>query len=606
MIYLELSSSALILALIKGSIVLVVGVGVVASMRRCSASLRHAVLMGVLGAALIFPLISIALPKWSPIPLGATSVSGRIVGSSYSSMKGAPFKSVASQVPLTLGTISESVKEVGSSRTQWLNGLAGIWGLGLIYFLSRLGASFYLLRGLVRETAPVSDRKLLDALESCQEQLGISRRVGLRESSTNVGPFTCGVLRPLIVLPSTTGSWSLDRLRAVLLHELAHIQREDVASNIVARLSCSLYWFVPFAWFAHRRANLEREQACDDLVIRTGFDAPSYARHLLDLACGSKQGTSSFSPAVGMAQGVGLERRVALLLGDGVNRRRVSRLTLFALGLVLALICIPLAILADEPTKAIQNDDVPLPDKKEVPTQNEDFLMSDDAVLGVSRAEFSGDELIPDRGALVENPFLGGGGNGGGVGADDSVFSVGESSEEGYIGDLLGGESEKKVTEVFRLEWLAADEAADLVGSIFNVRVKANKSSNSLVCSGSREELDRVSSVLDDIEVSASKMKRGKPTILLDFDHDGDDDLVLGEGRSTSSKSGVVVRISEIGGVRASEEISIQATLVGNQVESVNLLVSVTCPYFKVAEMVEQLELAGISNVSVAVREKDE
>ena len=490
---------------------------------------------------------------------------------------------------------------VNAFRSYWLNVIAGIWGVGLIYFLGRLGASFYLLGGLVRGTNSVSDRRVLDALESCQQQLGLSRKVLLKESDGHMGPLTCGVLKPAIVLPCIMNSWSSDRLRAVLLHELAHIQRQDVASNIVARLSCSFYWFVPCAWFAMGRANFEREQACDDLVLGTGFDAPSYAKHLLDLACGSKREIASFSPAVGMAQSVGLERRVAVLLGAGVNRRRVSRMTLFMLGIVITLVCVPFAILAIEPTDAVQDDDTSSGKGEEDSNHNKGAFIQEDTALGLSLGGLPGDESTLSGSAPLRERVLGGDGNDREDSDDGSVKWVDGAGEQVYFDDIVDGDAEPKMTQVFRLEQLLAIKAADLVSSIFNVGVKSNRSSNSLLCVGSREELDRVADVLDGIESAASMMINQKRTIFRYVD----DDWILGDTHSPSSKSGVIVTIIEIGGVRASEEISIQATFVSDRVESITLLVSITCPYAKVAEMIDQLEAAGISQVSVRLREKD-
>ena len=55
-------------------------------------------------------------------------------------------------------------------------------------------------------------------------------------------PMTCGVRRPVIVIPSIADLWDEDRRRAVLLHELAHVVRFDCLTQTLAEVAVALYW----------------------------------------------------------------------------------------------------------------------------------------------------------------------------------------------------------------------------------------------------------------------------------------------------------------------------------------------------------------------------
>ena len=100
-------------------------------------------------------------------------------------------------------------------------------------------------------------------------------------------------------MPEDANRWPLERLRIVLLHELAHVKRRDCLTHVVAQLACALHWFNPLAWIAARHIRTERERACDDLVLACGTrgsglrrgaarDRPRHARRPLPGAAGRR------------------------------------------------------------------------------------------------------------------------------------------------------------------------------------------------------------------------------------------------------------------------------------------------------------------------------
>jgi hypothetical protein len=113
--------------------------------------------------------------------------------------------------------------------------------------------------------------------------------------------------------------WPNDVRRVVLLHELAHVARRDCLTQTAAAFVCALYWIHPGSWWLARRLRIERELACDDLVLSTGTDAGDYAGHLLELAY-SLRGHVIPVFAVGMAAPRQLEARLRSLLDRARNR----------------------------------------------------------------------------------------------------------------------------------------------------------------------------------------------------------------------------------------------------------------------------------------------
>jgi beta-lactamase regulating signal transducer with metallopeptidase domain len=171
------------------------------------------------------------------------------------------------------------------------------------------------LRSAARMTSPAWTALLGD----CGRQLNVSRLPDLLMDPLAVVPMTLGSRRPVIVLPAAADEWSYERRRAVLLHELAHVARLDCLTQMLAGITCALYWMHPGAWWAAHRLKIEREFACDDLAVAAGCDRRDYATHLLELAYSVGRSRVS-SPALAMASGSGLESRLTALLD--INRQR--------------------------------------------------------------------------------------------------------------------------------------------------------------------------------------------------------------------------------------------------------------------------------------------
>lgn len=116
----------------------------------------------------------------------------------------------------------------------------------------------------------------------------------------------------MILLPQVARQWSRAMRHAVLLHELAHVQRGDVLAQLVGRMACVLHWYHPLAWYALRKMRHEREQACDDAVVQAGEKPSDYAEQLVEVArlCVAPGGLSL---AIAMAEGNSLERRLRSL-----------------------------------------------------------------------------------------------------------------------------------------------------------------------------------------------------------------------------------------------------------------------------------------------------
>src|SRR5688572_28016111 len=234
-------------------------------------------------------------------------------------------------------------------------GFVGLWIFVAVALLARLALGALSARRLVRRALPVRDPSWRQLLSDAQEMAGVSGTVRLYESAAVGMPVTLGVLRPTIVLPPIATSWSEERRLTVLVHELAHVRRNDVATCLVARVACALHWMNPLVWRAARKLRDECERACDDLVIRAGMTASTYADDLLDIV---RNAGTSRSPAVAlpMAQRSDFEGRLLAILDPTGPRRAPSRVRSFAIAGFVVALAMPLAAMAPAPL-ADEGDD---------------------------------------------------------------------------------------------------------------------------------------------------------------------------------------------------------------------------------------------------------
>ncbi len=110
------------------------------------------------------------------------------------------------------------------------------------------------------------------------------RRVQLMVSDEVRCAAAIGPCAPVIaVAPVVLRELDDEELDRILVHEWAHIQRRDDIARVFQLLVNMLVGFVPAVWWIGRRLELEREVACDDLVIEITGSRTLYAKSLMKL-----------------------------------------------------------------------------------------------------------------------------------------------------------------------------------------------------------------------------------------------------------------------------------------------------------------------------------
>jgi beta-lactamase regulating signal transducer with metallopeptidase domain len=319
--------------LLKATLILGVAWILAVAARRSSAAVRHGIWVAALLGAVTLPLTTLWLPPLRiELPVGLVGAGTRYDGPDAPAVAlptlGADATALSGGVAAPVGGSVIGNRFATEPRDtpglDWLLTLLAAWLLGTLARAGWLAAQLARVRHLTRyAAAPVRDDRLR-AVGDIKRLLRTRRPVVLLESARIATPLTYGLLRPVILLPEDSREWPEDRLRVVLLHELAHIRRWDYVTCLIAEAACALYWPVPLVWVARRSVQAEQEQASDDLVLAAGTPAVDYADHLLAIARTLRGESRTLAATIGMAREIGLKRRIRTIL-DGRTRRNPLR-----------------------------------------------------------------------------------------------------------------------------------------------------------------------------------------------------------------------------------------------------------------------------------------
>ncbi len=300
---------------------------IAATMRRASAAVRHRVYGLALLATLVVPIVWAAVPAW-PVAVVEAKPAVEPVVEPARSVPVSSSESIAIEAPRSTVTFRPPAHELdrapagerpqveqGTSKNRiasvidrpsesvqaevppvdawrvWGNRIVALWLTGVLVGLAYIGIGIVAARRLLRRTSPVRDAAWLADLDELSGRSRIGG-VSLVSIERSMSPVAWGWLRPRIVVPGESVSWSAERRRSVLLHELAHVLRGDWWWQMLSNVVVAVWWFHPLAWLAAVQLRTTSEEAADDFVVTSGQAPARYAEELLSIA-------SSLAPLAG-------------------------------------------------------------------------------------------------------------------------------------------------------------------------------------------------------------------------------------------------------------------------------------------------------------------
>lgn len=313
--------SLFILLWMKSSIVVAVGF-VLVSLRRTLRISDRALWMMVFASIAVLPLLSMVLPLWD-----------------------FPMLSVNHQV--VQGTIP-----LGIARLSPIQIIAILWAAGGLFLLASLLLDHLRANRLVDAGERVTDERLLALLTRARGVVDClaSPRIVLTDRLST--PALVGLRDPVLLMPRHSTAWEDDELFAVMCHELFHLKRRDLATNIAERVITAILWLNPLVHAARRYSAFAREVAADRAALAAGIAPERLARRMIDIAM---TGQADRAPAVALTfanlDGTRFETRIKALFSPEthVEQRRVAPVLMIAcfglmavtVGVAQVIICVP-------------------------------------------------------------------------------------------------------------------------------------------------------------------------------------------------------------------------------------------------------------------------
>jgi beta-lactamase regulating signal transducer with metallopeptidase domain len=283
-----------------------------AALRPARASHRYAAWKLVLCVALALPVLCRTTPRWhwtSPI--------------AFADQPAETIPAVAIAAPgRTSGAKVESVEAVSTrprgerpnAPIAWSTLLLSIYAAGLGWQIVGLARASLTTRRLARHLVTISDPVVESCLSSASRELRLPTLPRIAESPASVVPATFGFRRPVIALPPEWRNWRREQLKAVLIHEAAHIAHRDTTTLALSLVHRSIFWFSPFSWRLHRTLSKLAELSSDERVLATRVDPADYADILIHFYSQLSRAGRHHGWSIAMATRTAPHRRVRNIL----------------------------------------------------------------------------------------------------------------------------------------------------------------------------------------------------------------------------------------------------------------------------------------------------
>lgn len=191
-------------------------------------------------------------------------------------------KSITDSKP---NSILQFIKNLYSSKVLGYY-FAYIWLIGFLLLSFFAVLRSIQLHKLINKEQKILDTNQVSLLQKCKSDFCIKKDITLIKTKEFSTPSLFGVIYPKILLPENLiQEFDDEKLKYILLHELAHVKRKDLLINLFILIYQLIYWFNPIIWIGFRKMKSDMEVACDAFVLEHLEKEKhiSYGRVIIDL-----------------------------------------------------------------------------------------------------------------------------------------------------------------------------------------------------------------------------------------------------------------------------------------------------------------------------------
>jgi len=213
--------------------------------------------------------------------------------------------------------------------------LVGVYGIGLLFQLLILSIGYKKLLNLKQAERTLVPAEWQQVFGQLCIRLNLKKNINFYLSERVNIPLVIGYFKPVVLFPiALVSQLDIKQVEAILIHELSHIRRNDYVLNLIKTAMETVLFFNPFVWLSSRFINIEREHACDDLVLKFTGTPVTYAHALLKLEILKDKATPALSMAA-TGRNQHLYQRIKRITDMKTNYMNVKQ-QLFAVTLTVA------------------------------------------------------------------------------------------------------------------------------------------------------------------------------------------------------------------------------------------------------------------------------